>query len=92
MTAAQAQMRRRLGRLGERLVAAGALVRDRRGSRGRARVQDIARVNTEDLLNRGSRGEREREGRERHPAASREQPGEGVKKNSSEKLVCRGGY
>ena len=31
-------------------------------SRGRARVQDIARVNTEDLLNRGSRGEREREG------------------------------
>ena len=69
MTAAQAPMRRRLGRLGERLVAAGALVRDRRGSRGRARVQDIARVNTEDLLNRGSRGEREREGGKRHPAA-----------------------
>ena len=74
MTAAQAQMRRRLGRLGERLVAAGALVRDRRGSRGRARVQDIARVNTKDLLNRGSRGEREREGGKRHPAAT-EQPG-----------------
>ena len=60
--------------MGERLVAAGALVRDRRGSRGRARVQDIARVNTKDLLNRGSRGEREREGGKRHPAAT-EQPG-----------------